>query len=87
MQNFTNKYSLSKTLKFELKPVGKTLEHIQSKGLLKQDEDRAFSYQKVKKIIDRFHKHFIELAMDKVRLSKLEEFRDLYFATADEKKY
>lgn len=32
--NFTNLFSLSKTLRFELKPVGKTLENIEKNGLL-----------------------------------------------------
>ena len=86
MENFVNKYSLSKTLRFELIPQGKTKEYIDAKGLLKQDADRADSYQKVKKIIDAYHKYFIELAMDKVQLSKLEEFRKLYFAPAEKKK-
>ncbi len=45
---FTQKYPLSKTLRFELKPIGKTLEHIEAKGLLSQDEQRAESYKKMK---------------------------------------
>ena len=38
---FTNCYSLSKTLRFELRPVGKTLEYIQNAGFLAEDEQRA----------------------------------------------
>ncbi len=63
LSNFTNLYSLSKTLRFELKPVGKTLEHIQEGGFLEQDENRAESYKKVKKIIDNYHKTFIEQSL------------------------
>jgi CRISPR-associated protein Cpf1 len=37
---FTNMYSLSKTLRFELKPIGKTLEHIKQKGLIEEDKER-----------------------------------------------
>ena len=40
LSGFTNLYQLSKTLRFELKPIGKTLEHIESNGLLEQDEHR-----------------------------------------------
>lgn len=86
MKRFTNKYQLSKTLRFELVPQGKTLTNIQNKGLLAQDEQRAESYKKMKKTIDEFHKHFIELAMQNVKLSKLEAFWDLYFATPERKK-
>jgi len=34
--NFTNLYSLSKTLRFELKPIGKTLEYIEKEGINRQ---------------------------------------------------
>ncbi len=60
LDRFTGLYPLSKTLKFELKPIGKTLEYIERNGLLKQDKYRADSYVEVKEIIDRFHKQFIE---------------------------
>lgn len=36
----TGLYSFSKTLRFELK-IGKTLEYIERKGLVTQDEKRA----------------------------------------------
>lgn len=59
-ENFTGLYPLSKTLRFELKPIGKTLEYIEKNGLLERDKHRADSYEKVKKIIDNYHKQFIE---------------------------
>ena len=59
-KQFSNLYQVSKTLRFELKPQGKTLNHIQTKGLISQDDQRACDYQKVKKIIDQYHKDFIE---------------------------
>jgi len=83
---FTNLYSLQKTLRFELKPVGKTLENIEKKGLITQDEKRAESYKMMKKTIDRFHKHFIEIAMSQVKLTKLNEFAELYNAPPKHKK-
>ncbi|HAG50355.1 MAG TPA: type V CRISPR-associated protein Cpf1 [Deltaproteobacteria bacterium] len=84
--DFTNLYSLQKTLRFELEPQGKTLEHIENKGLISQDEQRAESYKKMKKTIDGFHKHFIEIAMSQVKLTKLKEFVDLYNASPERKK-
>lgn len=60
-ENFTGLYTLSnKTLRFELKPIGKTLEYIEKNELLERDKHRAESYVKVKKIIDSYHKQFIE---------------------------
>lgn len=60
MKEFTRLYPLSKTLRFELKPIGKTLENIKESGLLDQDEHRASSYVEVKEIIDNYHKALIE---------------------------
>ena len=74
LQDFTNQYSLSKTLRFELIPQGKTLEHIEKNGLLSQDEHRAESYIVVKKIIDEYHKAFITKALDGVKLNSLEDY-------------
>lgn len=48
LSELTGLYSLSKTLRFELKPIGKTLEYIESKGLIAQDEQRAEEYKKVR---------------------------------------
>lgn len=86
LSEFTNKYSLSKTLKFELIPQPETLKHIHNKGFLKQDEQRAESYKKMKKIIDEFHKYFIELAMQNVYLTHLDAFSELYFDSSERKK-
>jgi hypothetical protein len=80
LKDFTNLYQLSKTLRFELKPVGKTLEHIQNSGILENDEHRAESYILVKKIIDEYHKHFIEDSLEDLKLDSndLSEYY-LYF--------
>lgn len=68
LKEFTGLYSLSKTLRFELKPIGKTLENIEKKHLLEQDEQRANNYKKVKEIIDRYHKFFIETSLINIQL-------------------
>lgn len=75
---FTNLYSLSKTLRFELIPQGKTLMHIEQHGLLNKDEHRAECYKKVKKIIDEYHKDFIAQALDGLQLTGLEDFIAFY---------
>ena len=85
-EEFTNKYSLTKTLRFELKPIGKTLEHIEHKGLISQDEERAKSFKEMKKCIDAFHKNFIEQFLPQVELTHLNEFAELYNATGEHKK-
>ncbi len=72
--DFTGLYPLSKTLRFELIPQGKTLENITTHGLLEQDKKRADSYILVKKIIDDYHKSFISKALNGLRLSYLEDY-------------
>lgn len=73
MHRFTNIYPLSKTLRFELKPIGKTLDNIISCGIIEQDKHRDSSYQRIKKIIDEYHKVFIESVLEHVILSQKDE--------------
>ncbi len=58
-EDFTNLYPVNKTLRFQLKPMGETEDNINKKGLLKEDEVLAEDYKKAKKIIDEYHKDFI----------------------------
>ncbi len=86
--NFTNQYQLSKTLRFELVPVGETEKFIKQKGLLKQDKKRADDYKKVKKLIDEYHKDFIERALSNRKLSslKLKAYVDEFTKTEKDNK-
>lgn len=63
LNEFINCYPVQKTLKFELIPQGRTLEHIQKDNLLRHDEHRAESYIEAKRIIDDYHKNFIEKSL------------------------
>lgn len=84
--DFKNLYQLSKTLRFELKPVGKTLSFIQEKGLLEEDEMRAESYKRVKKTIDEYHKVFIDECLKRTELDDLAAFEQIYFKAVKEDK-
>lgn len=77
LDELTGLYNLSKTLRFELKPVGKTLEHIEEKGFLTQDKQRDKEYQLMKIIIDRYHKAFIAMCMNNCEL-KVKNTDDSY---------
>lgn len=61
--NFTNLYPLSKTLRFRLIPIGKTLKHFIESGILEEDQHRAESYVKVKAIIDSYHRAYIDKSL------------------------
>lgn len=86
MKTFTSKFQLSKTLRFELRPIGTTLENIKKKGLVTEDQKRAISYKKMKKSIDDYHKYFIGLALGNLKLSHLKDFTRFYFEKNIEKK-
>jgi CRISPR-associated protein Cpf1 len=81
-QDFINLYPLQKTLRFELRPVGKTLENIKIAEILEHDEDLAAKYKIVKNIIDRFHRKHIDEALSlanfKDNISLLTQYKELY---------
>lgn len=60
LDDFTNLYSLSKTLRFELKPIAETKENIEKGKFLESDKKKSEDYKDVKKIIDNYHKYFID---------------------------
>ncbi|MDD5814150.1 MAG: hypothetical protein PUD32_07985, partial [Bacteroidales bacterium] len=60
---FIGLYNLNKTLRFSLKPVGRTAENLCESELLKSDEQRAKDYPHVKSLIDECHKHLINEAL------------------------
>ena len=76
----TNLYSLQKTLRFELVPVGRTREHINQKRLIEEDEELAKKFNDAKKIMDDYYKFFIEDRLKKVRIEEanLKEFEKIY---------
>lgn len=71
INELTALYPLSKTLRFELKPIGKTLDYIEQKGLIVQDEQRAEEYKQVKNIIDSYHKEFITMCLKGLKLNMI----------------
>ena len=78
LKQFTGLYSLSKTLRFELKPVGKTLENIEKNGILERDNQRAIGYKSVKKVIDEYHKAFIDRILNDYERKLDEQQRSIW---------
>ena len=72
-QDFTNLYSISKTLRFELRPIGRTREHIETRGLLQRDIDRLANYNSVKGIIDDYHKSYVEARLSAFELKPVSQ--------------
>ena len=68
LRQFIGIYPVSKTLRFELRPVGKTLEWIEKNKVLESDEQKAEDYPKVKALIDDYHKVCIRESLKGVHL-------------------
>ena len=69
-----NGYSRSITLRNRLIPVGKTQLNLKKANMLEEDFSRAKAYVEVKKIIDDFHRSFIEDVLSKANLN----WKELY---------
>ena len=83
-----NGYSRSITLRNALIPIGKTEENIQKLKLLDKDVERSKAYVEVKKLIDDFHRTFIEEVLSKTKLEwgPLYEQFELYQNEKDKQK-
>lgn len=79
INEFTNMYNLSKTLRFSLIPYWETEEYFMERHLLDEDEVRAENYTKVKEYMDRYHRDFIEKVLNTVVLNNVDEYSELYF--------
>lgn len=75
MKDFIGKYALSKTLRFELKPVGETAERLEDfknqalKTIVTQDKQRADEYKQIKEILNKYHRDFIDTMLSESILS------------------
>lgn len=72
MNHFIGLYPISKTLRFELKPIGNTKVNIEKNGIIERDSQRAVGYKVVKKVMDEYHKAFIERMLNDFE-NKLDE--------------
>lgn len=68
LKDLHNLYSLQKTLRFKLIPEGKTQSFIEKNHFLESDEHRSQSYKEAKKIIDEYHKSFIDECLSNCKL-------------------
>lgn len=76
MKQFTNLYQVSKTLRFELQPIGKTAETfkqwleelsteavVDNNNLFAKDQGIKDAYSIIKPIMDKLHEQFIEMSL------------------------
>ena len=99
-ENFTNLYSLSKTLKFELKPylpegmspnekechMDLFWENYLNSTLFQHDNERNESYPVVKELLDIFHRRFINDALSTFVCDEKHTWQNLYDLYIKDKK-
>ena len=78
----TNLYSVSKTLRFELKPQYSTLDHIKDDQIIDKSEDLKNHYKTFKKILDQVFSRIINDSLDKTYLDQkyISTYQDLAFS-------
>lgn len=100
-EEFTNQYQLSKTLRFELKPVfSSNLSEVEQSAALnrywdeylcsdlyKHDKARKESYPIVKNLIDIFHKRFIKESLSTFKCNKWDKLYNIYISAPTSKEY
>lgn len=77
-KDFTNLYELSKTLRFELRPRGKTKIQLENDWIIKKDKQIKKDYHEIKKFLDLLHIEFVEKSLENIYLGNLEEYFETY---------
>lgn len=83
ISDFVGLYPLSKTLCFELKPIGNTLENIYKKDIISHDIKRNEDYKLIKTEMDNYHKLFISEVLGSISPNETSlKLLDSYFLLA-----
>ena len=86
---FTNKYSLSKTLRFELripKDFPDTQTMLEKNNVFEVDRIKQEKYKKVKPWIDKLHREFIQDSLSAFTFRDLHEYSDALTTWKNDKK-
>jgi len=68
-KEFTNQYELSKTLRFELKPLLETPRLLEENHVFQKDELIKKKYEKTKIYFDRLHREFVSESLQDLKFS------------------
>jgi len=72
-ETFTNIYELSKTLRFELRPVGNTQKMLEDNKIFAEDKIKQEKYLKIKPYFDRLHREFARESLEEANLTDLKK--------------
>lgn len=84
--DFTNLYELQKTLRFELKPVGKTAELLKQNMVFEKDKLIDDNYHKIKYYFDLLHRKFIKEALSEINFDFNEYYKSFLNLKKGDKK-
>lgn len=85
-ENFTNLYELSKTLRFELKPVGNTQKMLDENKVFEKDKLIDDNYHKIKYYFDLLHRKFIKESLLKIDFDFNEYYKSFLVLKKGDKK-
>jgi hypothetical protein len=85
LSEFTNLYELSKTLRFELRPIGETEKMLEKNEVFRKDEIRKQKYEETKPFFNKLHQEFIQEALSGSSLVGLDEYYTLLIKWQNEK--
>ena len=69
----TKLFSVTKTIRFELRPIGKTAENLEKNKTISKDETINTDSKQIKLWLDELHKEYIEKTLQK--LSENQNFK------------
>ena len=70
--------SLSKTLRFELRPIGNTLDNFKKAGIFERDMKRAEAYPGMKRILDEAHKRLLQEGLAQAEIQNWSDLEKAY---------
>lgn len=85
--NFTNLYELSKTLRFELKPIGETQELLKENQIIELDKVKKESYEAIKPYFNTLHIDFINQSLKEPNMGQtFQKYFEIYEIWSKDKK-
>jgi hypothetical protein len=84
--SFTRKYALSKTLRFELKPIWNTPEMLKENHIFEIDGIRHKKYEETKPWFDRLHREFIKDSLFEFKFKDLKPYHKAFNEWQKDKK-
>ncbi|MDD4122686.1 MAG: hypothetical protein PHO23_00085 [Candidatus Pacebacteria bacterium] len=74
-----NKYQVSKTIRFSLKPQGRTRQTLEDNNIIPKDSLIYKSYLQTKPYLDDIHRKIIQQGLSKIEIEIFKPITELYY--------